>query len=276
MAKKKKVNLCRLAIEPSNEGTEAPAPVMPTERLEEDPVPPKIPPSHGSSNFWTGLATKWAEIPSRTPSQSEVDEISSPTVTKETAENASLSKPSSPIEPTTSTKQYDGDFDEGISNITITTFTKDYDSTIIVKDKSDGKVIEYQVSKDILSISSPVLKSLISSNLLQCASGLQDGQTTAPPGEYKHTLHLEGHPSAFEAILSIIHFVPDKKVLLNISFDTFTEIAVLVEKFSGAGHFNLGAIYGLRSLRNMPCNRVMRIGYTLQKSLTPINISKDW
>ncbi|RVD83513.1 uncharacterized protein DFL_007899 [Arthrobotrys flagrans] len=197
------------------------------ESREEVPAPPKI-------NLLSVLPFFYEYIPSRTPSQSEADDNS--IIAEETTTNASLHGPSSPLKPATDTHHIDrdGDSNEADSDSVITTLTEDYNLTVIVKDKSDGKIFKFRVSKDVLSISSPVLKSLIGVNIPPQGTSSCDDDSDRKAGEpvkTGQTLFLEGHPSAFHAILSIVHFALDKKALLSIGFETFTEIALLVEKY---------------------------------------------
>ncbi|KAK6502069.1 hypothetical protein TWF481_009880 [Arthrobotrys musiformis] len=86
----------------------------------------------------------------------------------------------------------------------------------------------YFVSRNVLSLSSPAIHQMLQTNVkLELPTGGDPGQS---PEESEWTLHLEGSPQAMHVVLMMLHL---KAIdgFFNISFELFTEISVLCDKY---------------------------------------------
>ncbi|KAF3265415.1 hypothetical protein TWF192_000065 [Orbilia oligospora] len=115
--------------------------------------------------------------------------------------------------------------------------TEDHNFTILNNDKPQGRLSKYLVSKDVLSVSSPVLRSLIKpSTRNQTAQAQEQGceNVNAPPTAIMRTdniLQLEHDEYSLYRILKIIHFHSTVDRLHNLSFKAWKDLTVLAETY---------------------------------------------
>ncbi|KAF3210349.1 hypothetical protein TWF679_006844 [Orbilia oligospora] len=115
--------------------------------------------------------------------------------------------------------------------------TEDHNFTILNNDKPQGRLSKYLVSKDVLSVSSPVLRSLIKpSTRNQTAQAQEQGceNVNAPPTAIMRTdniLQLEHDEYSLYRILRIIHFCPTTHRLHTLSFKAWKDLTVLAETY---------------------------------------------
>ncbi|KAF3210905.1 hypothetical protein TWF192_000068 [Orbilia oligospora] len=88
--------------------------------------------------------------------------------------------------------------------------------------------VRYLVSKNVLSLSSPTVNQLLQTNVqLELIPGVDMGQ---PHEINEYTMHLNGNPKAMQAVLMMLH-LKGFDDLFNISFELFTEIAILCARY---------------------------------------------
>ncbi|RVD89631.1 uncharacterized protein DFL_000630 [Arthrobotrys flagrans] len=175
------------------------------------------------------LPDSWSLAPLRTPSQSETD--TDFTTAEETASDPSTSGLSTPRRLIADTNNSIASPEETGTAITTTTttFTEDYDLVVIAKDENNQQAFKYQVSKDVLSVSSSVLRPLI-----RAIPAPSDNSGTAATTRRFRELDLDGDPEALRVIFGIIHFNADESSR-DISFNTLYKIAILAEKYQWQG-----------------------------------------
>ncbi|KAF3316777.1 hypothetical protein TWF173_001440 [Orbilia oligospora] len=170
------------------------------------------------------LPNSWNSIPPRTPSQSDVDNNS--VMAEETASDPSTSGLSTPQRPDFETSDNPANTSGASINLTnATIFTEDYDLIVVVRSQTDQRTFIYLVSKDILSVSSSVLRPII--RALPAPNGVLGAIATAR-GLKK--LHLEGDPEALRVVFRILHFDADERCR-DVDFNTLFQIAILVDKY---------------------------------------------
>ncbi|EGX44029.1 hypothetical protein AOL_s00210g190 [Orbilia oligospora ATCC 24927] len=170
------------------------------------------------------LPNSWNSIPPRTPSRSDVD--SNSIIAEETASDPSTSGLSTPQRPDFGTSDNPANTSGASINLTnATIFTEDYDLIIIVRSPTDQRTFIYLVSKDILSVSSSVLRPII--RVLPTPNGVLGAIATAR-GLKK--LYIDGDPEALRVIFRILHFDADESCR-DIEFNTLCQIAILADKY---------------------------------------------
>ncbi|KAK6348703.1 hypothetical protein TWF718_006490 [Orbilia javanica] len=199
----------------------------------EDPKPAKVPPPKSTS---TGsLPTAAVSTVSKgvegagapeTPTQPKADANTNPPVGTE------ASPGTSPPDAPKQTQPMAADKSDGADNTTpkiqSIRFTYDYNFRILNKDKSTGKAYSLLVSKEVLVISSPVLKKLINGPASQAPIKQGRGESVEAIGNLaaEGVLHLNHDQYALQSILCAIHFCP-LATFYAVSFETLTEIAVI-------------------------------------------------
>ncbi|KAK6519756.1 hypothetical protein TWF506_000055 [Arthrobotrys conoides] len=172
-----------------------------------------------------------ATIHSVAPSQSKVDTNSNPLGQKNKDTSTSIA-----VAPTKAEKLEDVFRKYKTPTTAKHILTKEYDFLILNTDKNNGKLSKFLVSMDILSVSSPVLRSLIKPRARTQASqtdAQEFGETKAPVNAImrsRNILELEEDEFALCLILSIIHFCPKEK-LKYICFKSLTNVTALVEAY---------------------------------------------
>ncbi|KAF3282273.1 hypothetical protein TWF970_001686 [Orbilia oligospora] len=111
--------------------------------------------------------------------------------------------------------------------IIFVTIADDYDCIVTVSSECD--IRKFRVSEKILSISSPVLRNLITEAKSQTSCSAV--QPESENSESKISLTLKGDPRAFGTIFEIIHYQGDDEQLENIIFDVFTQVVLLCERY---------------------------------------------
>ncbi|KAF3117118.1 hypothetical protein TWF706_000317 [Orbilia oligospora] len=115
--------------------------------------------------------------------------------------------------------------------------TEDHNFVILNNDKPRGRLSKYLVSKDVLSVSSPVLRSLIKpSTRNQTTQAQKQGceNINAPPTAIMRAdniLQLEHDTHSLYKILSIIHFCSTVDKLHKLGFKDWKDLTVLAEKY---------------------------------------------
>ncbi|KAF3297141.1 hypothetical protein TWF132_008499 [Orbilia oligospora] len=115
--------------------------------------------------------------------------------------------------------------------------TEDHNFIILNNDKPQGRLSKYLVSKDVLSVSSPVLRSLIKpSTRNQTAQARKQGceNINAPLTAIMRTdsiLQLEHDTHSLYKILSIIHFCSTVEKLHKLGFKDWKDLTVLAETY---------------------------------------------
>ncbi|KAK6513057.1 hypothetical protein TWF506_009220 [Arthrobotrys conoides] len=157
------------------------------------------------------LANSWSSIPLRTPSRSDVENSSLPEgETFSDPSTSGLSTPRGPISHTT---------------LATTIFTEDYDLVVSPINGTDQQAFRYMVSKDVLSVSSSVLRPLIKA--IPAPINDLGASTTA---RTLRKLDLDGDPEALRVIFNILHFNADERCR-DIEFNTLCQIAILADKY---------------------------------------------
>ncbi|KAF3141818.1 hypothetical protein TWF594_005876 [Orbilia oligospora] len=115
--------------------------------------------------------------------------------------------------------------------------TEDHNFVILNNDKPRGRLSKYLVSKDVLSVSSPVLRSLIKpSTRNQTTQAQKQGceNINAPPTAIMRAdniLQLEHDTHSLYKILSIIHFCSTVDKLHKLGFKDWKDLTVLAETY---------------------------------------------
>ncbi|KAF3090217.1 hypothetical protein TWF102_009431 [Orbilia oligospora] len=115
--------------------------------------------------------------------------------------------------------------------------TEDHNFVILNNDKPRGRLSKYLVSKDVLSVSSPVLRSLIKpSTRNQTTQAQKQGceNINAPPTAIMRAdniLQLEHDTHSLYRILSIIHFCSTVDKLHKLGFKDWKDLTVLAETY---------------------------------------------
>ncbi|KAF3250712.1 hypothetical protein TWF192_005151 [Orbilia oligospora] len=163
-------------------------------------------------------------IPPRTPSRSDVD--SNSVMAEETASDPSTSGLSTPQRLDFETSDSPANIPEASINLTnATIFTEDYDLIVVVRSQTDQRTFIYLVSKDILSVSSSVLRPII--RALPAPNGIL-GAIATVKGLKK--LYIDGDPEALRVIFHILHFDADESCR-DVEFNTLCQIAILADKY---------------------------------------------
>ncbi|RVD84025.1 uncharacterized protein DFL_005793 [Arthrobotrys flagrans] len=102
---------------------------------------------------------------------------------------------------------------------------KDYDCTVIISPNSE--VIHFQVSAHTLSCSSVILKGLL--RKITETSGSDDERRKDKVPSVR--LELEGDPILFDMIFRVIHGNAREIPLKNVTFEQFTQIAFLCQRY---------------------------------------------
>ncbi|KAK6337044.1 hypothetical protein TWF718_009830 [Orbilia javanica] len=114
------------------------------------------------------------------------------------------------------------------------TLTEDYDLIIIARGGNGQRNVRYLVSKDVLSVSSAILRTLIrgipAPNQIAGTARADLITTTTTTAREVRTLELEGEPEALKYIFEIIHFKADEH-RRDVSFNTLCDIAVLTTRY---------------------------------------------
>ncbi|KAF3137240.1 hypothetical protein TWF703_005163 [Orbilia oligospora] len=170
------------------------------------------------------LPNSWNSIPPRTPSRSDVD--SNSVMAEETASDPSTSGLSTPQRLDFETSDNPANTSGASINLTnATIFTEDYDLIVVVRSQTDQRTFIYLVSKDILSVSSSVLRPII--RVLPAPNGVLGAIATAR-GLKK--LYIDGDPEALRVIFRILHFDADESCR-DVEFNTLCQIAILADKY---------------------------------------------
>ncbi|KAF3182204.1 hypothetical protein EYR41_010670 [Orbilia oligospora] len=104
-------------------------------------------------------------------------------------------------------------------------FTEDCDLVLVIH-SPHSPIVRYAVSKEVLSVSSRVLRPLVRE--------LSEYRLVMVAGKRLGYLEMTGHPEAFRIILSILHFNPASDIR-DINFKTFTRITYLSEMYQWQG-----------------------------------------
>ncbi|EGX48262.1 hypothetical protein AOL_s00080g387 [Orbilia oligospora ATCC 24927] len=168
---------------------------------------------------------------STTSSQLKVDTEENTLVPKEESTNASISE-------APKAERVENVFD-GFDGPKVRKYllTEEHDFIILNNDKRQGRLSKYLVSKDVLSVSSPVLRSLIkpsTQNQTVQAQKPAFENINAPPTAIMrtgNTLQLEHDEYSLYRILSIIHFCSTVDKLHNLDFKAWKGLTVLAETY---------------------------------------------
>ncbi|KAF3090219.1 hypothetical protein TWF102_009433 [Orbilia oligospora] len=110
-----------------------------------------------------------------------------------------------------------------------------YDCIVTVS--SECETTKFRVSEKVLSVSSPVLRNLITEAKTRTSGAVDpieadDNESSeSENSDFNTSLTLEGDPSAFKIVFQVIHFQGDGEQLKSIEFKVFTQIVWLCEKY---------------------------------------------
>ncbi|KAF3190054.1 hypothetical protein TWF225_002550 [Orbilia oligospora] len=168
---------------------------------------------------------------STTSPQLKVDTEENTLVPKEESANASISEAPKAERVENVFDGFDG------PNIRTYLLTEDHNFIILNNDEAQGRLSKYLVSKDVLSVSSPVLRSLIKpSTRNQTTQAQKQGceNINAPPTAIMRAdniLQLEHDTHSLYKILSIIHFCSTVDKLHKLGFKDWKDLTVLAETY---------------------------------------------
>ncbi|KAK6507776.1 hypothetical protein TWF481_006199 [Arthrobotrys musiformis] len=194
--------------------TQQTTPVPPTLNLRSHPVE--------AASIPRVLPDSWSRVPSRTPSHSEADTGYS--AGEESDAESSSQGPHTPRRLSTNANNIA--IPETRSIDVRCFFTVECDLLVVVRSNASSvNVVRYAVSKEVLAISSQVLRPLIRE--------LPDLRINVA-GRRVNVLEVTGDSEAFRIIFSILHFNPASDIR-EISVRTFAQITVLAEKYQLQG-----------------------------------------
>ncbi|KAF3182632.1 hypothetical protein TWF788_005946 [Orbilia oligospora] len=164
----------------------------------------------------------WSGVPSRTPSQSETDTSSMLEVENDTEPPVFGPRRLTRLGLSENAHAYYSNSGSRQPEISVDySFTEDCDLVIVIH-SPHSPIVRYAVSKEVLSVSSRVLRPLIRE--------LSEYRLVTVAGRRLGYLEMTGYPEAFRIILSILHFNPALDIR-DINFKTFTRITYLSEMY---------------------------------------------